>query len=62
MLLRNVKVVIALSQIARIWSRNRIEIKTLQTITALAFLALFFATEEKDKEDSNEIKTFNNDI
>lgn len=61
MLLRNVKIIIALSQVARIWSRNRIEIKALQTFTALGFLALFFATEDKDQEDE-QVKQFNNDL
>ena len=59
--IRKIKFLIALSQIGRIWSKNRIEIKILQSITAFSFLALFISTEQKDK-DKDEINTFNNSL
>jgi len=57
--IRKIKFLIAISQLGRIWSKNRLEIKYLQSLTALGFLGLFLNSDEKDK-DKEEINNFNN--
>jgi len=58
MSIKQVKYLITITQIARIWSRNRKEIKILQSLTALGFLALFLKADKLEQEKDN-INQFN---
>ena len=65
MSIKLVKVLIFTSQFGRIWSKNRMEIKILQSLTAVGFLALFFQSEKRDREknaEKQEIQNFNNTL
>ena len=53
------KVVVLLGQVGKIWSKNRNEIKVLQTMTAIAFFALFLKGKDNDKEEYNNFKKQN---
>lgn len=56
MSLKKVKLLLAISQVGSIWSRNWKEVKVFKTLTAIGFLALFLNTdeEERKKEDINQ--------
>ena len=52
-----IKTVILVGQLGRIWSKNRVEIKVLQTLTSVAFFALFLKNNKTEsKEEYNQFK------
>jgi len=50
------KALVLLGQVGRIWSKNRMEIKVFQTLTSIAFFALFLKSSKKE-ECNNNFKT-----
>ena len=47
------KALILLGQVGRIWSKSGIEIKVFQTLTSIAFFALFLKSREKEEHNNN---------
>jgi len=52
------KAVVLLGQVGRIWSKNRLEIKVLQTLTSIAFFALFLKGSKDSREEENNFKKY----
>ena len=59
MSLKSIKILIAITSIGKIWSKHRTEIKILQSLTSIGFLALFFEQERKDKDIKQRIHEYN---
>lgn len=58
-----IKALILLGQLGRIWAKYRVEKQVFQSLTAVAFFALYFDQKRKDKlREQEEIRDFNNQL
>lgn len=56
-----IKLLILITQVGRIWSKHRKEIKVFQTLTTVGFFLLYFQ-QRKDSLESMEQREFDNKI
>lgn len=51
--MRNLRFLILIGQLGRIWSKNRLEIKIFQSMTAAAFFMLFIGKSNTNEDNEN---------